>query len=66
METSSLISAIDAEIARLTRARALLAGTQSTTTFAGRSPRRRLSAAARKRISDAQKKRWAKQKNAQK
>lgn len=66
METSSLIAAIDQEIARLTQARALLAGRQSVATFTGRPPRRRLSAAARKRISDAQKKRWAAQKKSQK
>lgn len=66
METSSLITAIDQEIARLTQARELLAGTRSTATFTGRPPRRRLSPEARKRISDAQKRRWAKQKKAQK
>lgn len=66
MTSTDLIAAIDQEIARLTQARALLAGTRNGTTFTGRPTRRRLSAAARKRISDAQKKRWAAQKKAQK
>lgn len=66
METASLITAIDDEIARLTQVRNLLAGTRNGTTFTGRPPRRPLSAAARKRISEAQKRRWAAQKKAQK
>lgn len=72
MSLDNLLSSIDAEIARLQQARALLAGTgirggkavnssQSTS-----KPRRKrvMSAEARKRIGEAQRKRWAAQKKA--
>ena len=65
MTTDRILAAIDEEIARLNKVRALL----STSTAAAKdntaSPvrkRRKLSAAARRRIADAQRKRWAKQK----
>jgi hypothetical protein len=65
MTTDRILAAIDNEIARLNEVRALL----STSAEAGKdktaSPvrkRRKLSAAARKRIAEAQRKRWAKQK----
>jgi len=75
MSVDSILAQIDAEIARLTQVRSLLA---STTTFdtklTGRKTRkapaktitarktRVLSPEARKRIADAQRKRWAAQK----
>ena len=72
MAIDSIIAQIDAEIARLTQARSLLATLGSTTVAvveakAARSPakkrkKRVLSAEARKRIADAQRKRWAAQK----
>jgi hypothetical protein len=60
-----IIAEIDAEIARLTEVRKLLAnvGTQSVPTKLGTKKRKRkMSAAARARIADAQRQRWAKQK----
>jgi hypothetical protein len=72
MNTRDLLSSIDAEIARLQQARSLLSGgkmgrrggksTDATPTTA----KRTLSPEARKRIADAQKKRWAAQKKATK
>ena len=76
MEVSRIINEIDAQIAKLQQARALLAGTVAATSTAGRgrpkgskngggtaksgAPRKRkLSAAGRKSISEAMKKRWA-------
>jgi len=74
MTFDSILSQIDLEIARLTQARALL-GTGKTVVSpkikkvvakAAAKPARRkkrvLSAEARKRIADAQRKRWAAQK----
>ena len=65
MTTDRILTAIDEEIARLKKVRDLL----STSTAAAKdntaSPvrkSRKLSAAARKRIAEAQRKRWAKQK----
>lgn len=59
-----ILSLIDSEIARLTQARALLAGIATakgkpTTVARTQRKRRTLSTEARKRIADAQKKRWA-------
>ena len=73
MAIENILAQIDSEIARLKQARALLAniGTGSKTSGrkAGRTtakgkPRKKrvLSADARKRIADAQRKRWAAQK----
>ena len=67
MDISSIIDAIDSEIARLQQARAVLAqsnGTVSSVTKRSapgkrRSGKRTLSPEARKRIAEAQKKRWA-------
>ena len=70
MAIENILAQIDSEIARLKQARALLAtiGTGSTTsgrkagkTTAKGKPRKKrvLSADARKRIADAQRKRWA-------
>jgi hypothetical protein len=72
MNTQDILSAIDAEIARLQSARSLLAGTASTvrrgrprTSGLHTVPKKRtMSAAGRKRIAEAQRKRWAKQKAA--
>jgi hypothetical protein len=71
MDTTEIIETIDAEIARLERARALLNGhttpvkrgrptgsTDITTT----KPRRKMSPEARAKIAAAQKARWAKAK----
>ena len=63
MNLEQIIESLDAQIARLQKARALLSGTGSGSVGAGRGRRRgsrQMSAEARKRISDAQKKRWAK------
>jgi hypothetical protein len=79
MTIVSIIEEIDSEIARLTEARQLLAGTGSTKAapatkrktksvaakpaVAKKSGKRTLSAEARKRIADAQRRRWAAQKS---
>jgi hypothetical protein len=71
MDTTDIVAGIDAEIARLQQARALLSGT--TTKIKGRKPvkatsgaktkpRRQISAEGRARIAAAQKARWAKAK----
>jgi hypothetical protein len=59
-DRKGIIAEIDAEIARLQQARVALAGVSGN----GRRGRRRrkLSAEARRKISLAQKRRWAKQK----
>jgi hypothetical protein len=72
MNTQDILSAIDAEIARLQSARSFLAGAASTkrrgrprTSGSLAAPKKRtMSAAGRKRIAEAQRKRWAKQKSA--
>jgi hypothetical protein len=73
VNTSEIIAALDAEIARLQQARNLLAqassadrGSRHTTTAQPResAKRRVLSPEARKRIAAAQRKRWAKLKRA--
>jgi len=71
-----ILNAIDAEIARLRQARAVLAGsstpsvrkkaTAAAATVTHKKPRRKLSAKARKAIADAQRKRWAKVKSQKK
>jgi len=67
MNTAELLASVDSEIARLEQVKALLTGTGSRTVKAGRAKRKyTLSPAARKRIGDAQRKRWAKQKKAAK
>lgn len=62
MTLDNIIASLDAEIARLRQARAVLS--KLTSEAAPVRKRRKLSAAARKRIADAQRKRWAKQKAA--
>ncbi|WP_263365193.1 hypothetical protein [Edaphobacter bradus] len=66
MEVSRIIAEIDAQIAKLQQARALLAGTQTVRTGPGRpkgatnvGKKRKLSPEGRKRIAEAMKKRWA-------
>jgi hypothetical protein len=70
MAIENILAQIDSEIARLTQARALLAslgsapttsGLKATKTSAKAKTRKKrvLSADARKRIADAQRKRWA-------
>lgn len=69
MDGEAIISAVDAEIATLQKARALLTKGHSPDSLTGRKstpkagpkrPKRRtLSPEARKRIGDAQRKRWA-------
>lgn len=68
MNTSELLSSIDAEITRLRQARALLAGQDGypSPRLPSGPKKRFMSAEARKRIGDAQRKRWAKQKKAAK
>jgi sugar/nucleoside kinase (ribokinase family) len=72
MGIDSILAEIDAEIARLTEARALLASMGSVTPAATKGKaakkaakkvgkKRVLSPEARKRIADAQRKRWAAQ-----
>jgi hypothetical protein len=73
MDTTEVIQSIDAEIARLEKARALLNGHVSTPAKRGRPvssklgatakpQRRKMSAEGRARIAAAQKARWAKAK----
>jgi len=63
MSVDEILASIDSEIALLKQARALLSGdgTKKTAASATRKKRRKMSAAARKRIGDAQRKRWANQ-----
>ncbi len=66
MSREEIIAAIDEEISRLEKVRALLEGAGSTRIFAGAfaggRKKRHLSPEARRRIAEAQKRRWAKQK----
>ena len=66
MNTSELIFQIDAEISRLQKVRELLGGTDKYRVVKGGRlvKKRTLSAAARAKIAEAQRKRWAKQKKA--
>jgi hypothetical protein len=73
MDTTEIIQTIDAEIARLERARGLLNGhtapvkrgrpISSNATTTRKPPRRKISAEGRARIAAAQKARWAKAKS---
>ena len=73
MTIGNIIEELDAEIARLREVRKLLSspsslavngliGTRSTASKKARRKKRTLSAEARKKIADAQRKRWAAQK----
>jgi|tagenome__1003787_1003787.scaffolds.fasta_scaffold20972871_3 hypothetical protein len=79
MTKATVVAFLDAEIARLQRAREILSTTDGSGvgraedprgSIAGRhrsqGKRRRMSAEARRRISEAQKKRWAARKRAAK
>jgi len=71
MAIDNILAQIDSEIARLQQARKLLATLETTATQAGGKAKaaakskpqkkRRISAAGRKRIAEAQRKRWAAQ-----
>jgi hypothetical protein len=63
LDIAEILAILDEEIARLTQVRVLLAGRYNGGHDA---PKRRLSAEARKRIADAQRKRWAEAKKAAK
>jgi hypothetical protein len=63
LKINDILSAIDSEIAHLSQVRELLTGNKTGTSPVLRK-RRTFSAAARKRIGDAQRKRWAAQKKA--
>ena len=70
MTREELVAAVDEEISRLEKVRALLASTGgsriSAASFGNRPRKKRvLSADARARIAAAQRRRWAKQKAAQ-
>ena len=67
MALAEIIAGLDQEITRLQQVRALLAGSNGhIATKHGPVKKRVMSAAARKRIGDAQRKRWAAQKKAAK
>jgi hypothetical protein len=63
MTIDTILASIDSEIAQLKQARALLSGDGAKKTATHVVPKKRkMSAAARKRIGDAQRRRWAKEK----
>jgi hypothetical protein len=64
MTLETILASIDSEIVQLKQARALLSGdgTQEDGHVHSFRKKRKMSAAARKRIGDAQRRRWAKQK----
>jgi hypothetical protein len=65
MTIDTILASIDSEIAQLKQARALLSGIETKKEATPAAPKKRkMSAAGRKRIADAQRKRWAKQKAA--
>jgi hypothetical protein len=60
MTIDGILASIDTEIAQLKQARALLSSDGTKKTAAPAAPKKhKMSAAARKRIGDAQRKRWA-------
>lgn len=61
MDTEQIIDALRAERQRIDRAIAVLEGSSRAARGPGRRGPRHMSAEARKRISDAQKRRWAEQ-----
>jgi len=65
MDNAKILAAIDEQIGRLEEAKRLLGGGSSSSSNrrkTGKTRRRKMSAAARKKISLAQKARWAKKK----
>jgi hypothetical protein len=70
MDTATIIAGIDAELARLYRAKKILTSRDGSAPAAAPKPKRKkkriLSPEARERIAAAQRKRWAAQKKAAK
>jgi hypothetical protein len=68
MTFDNLLSSLDAEILRLQQARAILAGAVNSAVFPTSKARRKrvMSEDARKRIAEAQRKRWAAQRGTNK
>ena len=66
MDTQQIISELEAERDRLEQAISALRGSIRRGPGTGRRGRRRLSAAAKRRISEMMKKRWAERKRAMK
>jgi exonuclease VII small subunit len=66
MDTQQIISELEAERDRLEQAISALRGSIRRGAGTGRRGRRRLSAAAKRRISEMMKKRWAERKRAMK
>jgi len=68
MDKKIVLSLLDAEIERLQQARELLSTSngQNRLSISRRGGKRQMSAAARRKISEAQKKRWALRKRAAK
>ena len=62
MTINGILAQIDVEIAILQRARALLSGAKTTKPSKAPKAKRKMSAAGRKAIAEAQKKRWAEKK----
>jgi len=62
MTIDSILAEIDSYISQLKHARALLSGGTKKTATPATPKKHNISADARKRIGDAQRKRWAKQK----
>jgi hypothetical protein len=63
MTIDKILAEIDSEIAKLKQVRALLSGDETKKLATPTTPKKHnMSAAARKRIGDAQRKRWAKKK----
>ena len=60
MSTAQILQQLDAEIARLQKARAVLDGQETHRLGSSSKSKRSMSAAARARIGAAQKARWAK------
>jgi hypothetical protein len=68
MTANDILVSIDTEISRLQQARALLAGSDGSQPAKPKATRKKykMSAAGRKRIAEAQRKRWAAKKKAEK
>lgn len=66
MMMNDILATIDAEIKTLQQARAVLSGAKTTKVSKTPKAKRKMSAAGRKAIAEAQKKRWAEKKKAAK
>jgi hypothetical protein len=66
MDTAAIIAELEAERDRLNHAINALAASYAAGTRRGRTPRRHLSAASKKKISDAMRKTWAARKRKEK